>query len=102
MNSMYDEKPEPKWPKGMRPFIDYPVLNVPEEYPIEVFRKSQVITLPQDADTTKSDFSEECVYQCIYDTKSPESFYKLKGPDDDTLIFESRFESGNLSSAAKM
>jgi hypothetical protein len=98
---MYDEKPEPKWPKGMRPFIDYPVLNIPEEYPIEEFRKSQVITSPQDAGTTKSDFNEECVYQCIYDTKSTESFYKLKGPDDDTLIFESRFESGNLSSATK-
>jgi hypothetical protein len=22
--------------------------------------------------------------------------YRLQGPDDDTLVFESRFESGNL------
>ncbi len=102
LNSMYDEKPEPKWPKGMRPFIDYPVLNVPQEYPIEEFRKSQVITdHPQEANTTKTDFIEEYVYQCVYDTKSMEPYYRLKGPDDDTLIFESRFESGNLSMATK-
>ena len=32
----------------------------------------------------------------------PQQFYKLKGPDDKTLIFESRFESGNLLAAVKI
>jgi hypothetical protein len=29
-------------------------------------------------------------------------FYKLQGPEDLTLIFESRFESGNLLAAIKI
>jgi hypothetical protein len=29
-------------------------------------------------------------------------YYKLKGPADQTLIFESRFESGNLRRAVKI
>ena len=32
----------------------------------------------------------------------PQQFYKLKGPEDKTLIFESRFESGNLLAAVKI
>ena len=32
----------------------------------------------------------------------PGQFYKLSGPDDKTLIFESRFESGNLLAAIKI
>lgn len=32
----------------------------------------------------------------------PQQFYKLTGPEDKTLIFESRFESGNLLSAIKV
>jgi hypothetical protein len=32
----------------------------------------------------------------------PQQFYKPKGPDDRTLIFESRFESGNLLAAIKL
>lgn len=33
---------------------------------------------------------------------APSQFYKPKGPDDRTLIFESRFESGNLLAAIKI
>lgn len=33
---------------------------------------------------------------------TPSQFYKPKGPDDKTLIFESRFESGNLLAAIKI
>lgn len=33
---------------------------------------------------------------------APTQFYKPKGPDDKTLIFESRFESGNLLAAIKI
>jgi len=29
-------------------------------------------------------------------------FYKLKGPSDQTLVFESRFESGNLRRVVKI
>lgn len=29
-------------------------------------------------------------------------YYKLKGPNDNTLVFESRFESGNLRRAVKI
>ncbi len=29
-------------------------------------------------------------------------WYVPTGPDDDTIVFESRFESGNLRSAEKM
>jgi hypothetical protein len=29
-------------------------------------------------------------------------FYKLKGEEDETLVFESRFESGNLRRAIRM
>ena len=32
----------------------------------------------------------------------PQQFYKPTGPDDKTLIFESRFESGNLLAAIKV
>ena len=32
----------------------------------------------------------------------PQTYYKLKGPDDKTLQFESRFESGNLLAAIKL
>ena len=32
----------------------------------------------------------------------PQQFYKLTGPEDRTLIFESRFESGNLLAAIKV
>ena len=31
-----------------------------------------------------------------------EPFYTRKGPDDNTLIFESRFEQGNLAAATKV
>jgi hypothetical protein len=31
-----------------------------------------------------------------------EPFYTATGPDDSTLIFESRFESGNLAAAVKV
>ena len=31
-----------------------------------------------------------------------ESFYQRKGPDDQTIIFESRFESGNLAAVTKI
>ena len=31
-----------------------------------------------------------------------EPFYKSKGPNDTTLVFESRFESGNLRRAVKI
>ena len=31
-----------------------------------------------------------------------EAFYTKKGPEDNTLIFESRFESGNLAAATKV
>lgn len=31
----------------------------------------------------------------------PNQYYKLTGPEDKTLIFESRFESGNLLAAIK-
>ena len=30
------------------------------------------------------------------------SFYRPEGPEDTTLVFESRFESGNLAAAAKV
>jgi hypothetical protein len=33
---------------------------------------------------------------------APQQFYKLTGPEDKTLIFESRFESGNLLAAIKV
>ena len=33
---------------------------------------------------------------------APQQFYKPEGPDDKTLIFESRFESGNLLAAIKL
>ena len=32
----------------------------------------------------------------------PQQFYKPTGPDDKTLVFESRFESGNLLAAIKV
>lgn len=32
----------------------------------------------------------------------PKQFFKLAGPEDKTLIFESRFESGNLLAAMKI
>jgi hypothetical protein len=32
----------------------------------------------------------------------PQQFYKPSGPEDKTLIFESRFESGNLLAAIKV
>lgn len=32
----------------------------------------------------------------------PNQYYKLTGPEDKTLIFESRFESGNLLAAIKV
>lgn len=32
----------------------------------------------------------------------PNQYYKLQGPNDNTLIFESRFESGNLLAAVKI
>ena len=32
----------------------------------------------------------------------PKQFYKVKGPEDKTLVFESRFESGNLYLAQKV
>lgn len=32
----------------------------------------------------------------------PSQFYKLTGPEDRTLIFESRFECGNLLAAVKI
>ena len=31
-----------------------------------------------------------------------DSFYTRKGPEDNTLHFESRFESGNLAAAVKV
>jgi len=34
--------------------------------------------------------------------EAPMQFYKLQGEDDKTLIFESRFESGNLLAAIKI
>jgi len=33
---------------------------------------------------------------------APQQFYKPTGPEDKTLVFESRFESGNLLSAIKV
>jgi len=33
---------------------------------------------------------------------APEQFYKPTGLDDKTLVFESRFESGNLALAIKL
>lgn len=35
-------------------------------------------------------------------TDSLEPFYKIKNEDDKTLVFESRFESGNLYSVMKV
>jgi hypothetical protein len=32
----------------------------------------------------------------------PQQFYQLTGPEDKTLVFESRFESGNLLTAIKV
>jgi hypothetical protein len=32
----------------------------------------------------------------------PTPFYKLSGPTDVTILFESRFESGNLLAAVKV
>jgi hypothetical protein len=32
----------------------------------------------------------------------PAPFYKLNGPSDVTMLFESRFESGNLLAAVKV
>jgi cytosolic carboxypeptidase protein 2/3 len=32
----------------------------------------------------------------------PSQYYKPSGPDDKTLVFESRFESGNLLCAIKV
>ena len=31
-----------------------------------------------------------------------EPYYTHKGPDDHTIVFESRFESGNLAAACKV
>lgn len=31
-----------------------------------------------------------------------EPYYTLKGPEDHTIVFESRFESGNLAAACKV
>ena len=33
---------------------------------------------------------------------APNPYYRLKGSDDETLVFESRFESGNLLAAVKI
>ena len=35
-------------------------------------------------------------------SSAPSQYYKPTGPDDNTLIFESRFESGNLLAAIKV
>ena len=38
----------------------------------------------------------------IKNDEGPKQYYKLAGPEDRTLIFESRFESGNLLAAMKI
>ena len=38
----------------------------------------------------------------IKNDEGPKQYYKLAGPEDKTLIFESRFESGNLLAAMKI
>ncbi len=83
----------------MRPFIDYPSLTIPNEYPVEEFKKSQVLSVPPDR--PKSGFEEECIYQCVYDKNLTGPYYTPKGLEDTTLVFESRFESGNLATAIK-
>lgn len=47
-------------------------------------------------------------YSLLQDARGPTRdedmprWYVPTGPDDDTVVFESRFESGNLRSAEKM
>ena len=38
----------------------------------------------------------------LMNTVGLQQYYKKKGEDDKTLIFESRFESGNLAAATKV
>ena len=53
-------------------------------------------------DGDKRDFKSMKTKSMGKDTGGPQQFYKPKGPDDKTLIFESRFESGNLLAAVKL
>ena len=53
-------------------------------------------------DGDKKDFKSMKTKQIGREMGGPTQYYKPKGPDDKTLIFESRFESGNLLAAIKL
>mmetsp|Transcript_4821 Transcript_4821/g.7261 ORF Transcript_4821/g.7261 Transcript_4821/m.7261 type:complete len:336 (-) Transcript_4821:2969-3976(-) len=53
-------------------------------------------------DGEKKDFKTMKTGQMGKVQSTPTQFYKPTGPDDETLIFESRFESGNLLAAIKV
>ena len=42
------------------------------------------------------------VYECKFDAKKFKPYYQLESSDDSTLLFESRFEGGNLSNATQI
>ncbi|KAJ3225944.1 Cytosolic carboxypeptidase 3 [Clydaea vesicula] len=60
---------------------------------------SENINIPESYFNSATE-KKNLVYDCNF--KSISSFYKLKSDEDDTLMFESRFESGNLGEAYRV
>ncbi|XP_031575194.1 cytosolic carboxypeptidase 2-like, partial [Actinia tenebrosa] len=104
----------PRWPSEMRVistrprFIDYAPKN-PEPF----WKQDKVdvgITLRKTADEAGELVYDNPQPADKYFTKSKvggrtvssDPFYKLQSPEDDTLLFESKFESGNLKRAIKV
>jgi hypothetical protein len=75
-----------------------PQVKISEKYYMEYFNRDNVC--PPSAFVREN--GSDRVYECKYDATARIPFYEIKDENDSTLVFESRFESGNLACADKM
>ncbi|KAJ3293027.1 Cytosolic carboxypeptidase 2 [Borealophlyctis nickersoniae] len=102
-----EEMAEPIWPPGMRCMAPTPVLNhLPPngverltKVPESMKGRAGMAPPPKRARTT---YEPKLVFEAQYDESPMKPFYQLQSPDDSTLLFESRFESGNLQEAYRV
>ena len=91
----------PLWPEDMYSVDDGVVLD---QMPMDEKIGFKVDPESSKVPSTQRKTEGEIVYKCIYRKRSGlyKPFYKLKDDTDETLLFESRFESGNLQEAMKI
>ncbi|KAL2916932.1 Cytosolic carboxypeptidase 2 [Polyrhizophydium stewartii] len=95
-----DQPPAPRWPEDMACILPSPdliccTIEQPEPYHVSM-------GTAEPPTHTQPSQPPELVFRARFDGTDAQPFYIPRSINDDSLVFESRFESGNLKAATRI